>query len=221
MININMKKKYFTDEEKKEARRLEAKKYYDKKRKKPLSDEEKEKIKSKRLEKRKSYEKEYYQKNKAKILKQSKQYFKDNQKIKQEKNNERYKERRQTDPIFKLATNLKRNIRGVLSRKAFSKKSKTQEILGCSFEELKQYLETKFESWMNWDNYGKYNGEVNFGWDIDHIIPLASAKTEDELLKLNHFSNLQPLCSRINRDVKRDNILTVNKIDDISNFVIK
>jgi membrane-associated HD superfamily phosphohydrolase len=216
-----MKKKYFTDEEKKEARRLEAKKYYDKKRKKPLSDEEKEKIKSKRLEKRKSYEKEYYQKNKAKILKQSKQYFKDNQKIKQEKNNERYKERRQTDPIFKLATNLKRNIRGVLSRKAFSKKSKTQEILGCSFEELKQYLETKFESWMNWDNYGKYNGEVNFGWDIDHIIPLASAKTEDELLKLNHFSNLQPLCSRINRDVKRDNILTVNKIDDISNFVIK
>lgn len=216
-----MKKKYFTEEEKKEARRLEAKKYYDKKRKKPLSDEEKEKIKLERLEKRKSYEKEYYQKNKAKILKQSKQYFKDNQKIKQEKNNERYKKRRQNDPIFKLATNLKRNIRGILSRKSFSKKSKTQEILGCSFEELKQYLETKFESWMNWDNYGKYNGEINFGWDVDHIIPLASAKTEDELLKLNHFSNLQPLCSRINRDIKRDNVLTINKLANISKLTLK
>ena len=59
---------------------------------------------------------------------------------------------------------------------------------------------------MSWDNYGLYNGELNYGWDIDHIIPLASATTEKELLKLNHFTNLQPLCSKINRDIKRDTI---------------
>lgn len=221
IINKNMKKKYFTEEEKKEARRIEAKKYYDKKRKNPLSDEEKEKIKLERLKKRKSYLKEYYQKNKAKILKQSKQYFKDNQKIKQDKNNKRYKERRQTDPVFRLATNLRRNIRAVFSKNCFSKNSKTQVILGCSFEEFKRYIESKFESWMNWDNYGLYNGEPNFGWDIDHIIPSSTAKTEEDVIKLNHFSNLQPLCSKLNRDIKRSNVLTINKIDNISRLTIK
>jgi hypothetical protein len=30
---------------------------------------------------------------------------------------------------------------------------------------------------MNWGNYGKYNGEINYGWDIDHIIPLYTSKT--------------------------------------------
>ena len=47
---------------------------------------------------------------------------------------------------------------------------------------------------------------MRYGWDIDHKIPLASAETEEELLKLNHYTNLQPLCSRINRDIKRDRL---------------
>ena len=59
---------------------------------------------------------------------------------------------------------------------------------------------------MTWENRGKYNGELNYGWDIDHIIPLATAKTEEDLIKLNHFSNLQPLCSKINRNIKRHKI---------------
>ena len=83
----------------------------------------------------------------------------------------------------------------------YSKKSRTHEILGCSYEELKIYLESKFESWMTWDNKGLYNGELNYGWDIDHIIPMSSANTEDEIYKLNHYTNLQPLCSKINRDI--------------------
>lgn len=56
---------------------------------------------------------------------------------------------------------------------------------------------------MNWDNYGKYNGTINFGWDIDHIIPLCNAKTEEDVIRLNHYTNLQPLCSKVNRDIKR------------------
>jgi hypothetical protein len=64
---------------------------------------------------------------------------------------------------------------------------------------------------MNWENYGKYNGELNYGWDIDHIIPISFAKTEEDVLRLNHYSNLQPLCSYINRFIKRD------KYDNICN----
>lgn len=86
------------------------------------------------------------------------------------------------------------------------KNNKTEIILGCSFEEFKLYLESKFEDWMNWENRGLYNGEFNYGWDIDHIIPLSIAKSEEELIKLNHYTNLQPLCSKINRDIK-SNIL--------------
>lgn len=78
-------------------------------------------------------------------------------------------------------------------------------MLGCSFDKFKSHLESKFESWMSWDNYGKYNGELNYGWDIDHIIPISSATTEEEIIKLNHHTNLQPLCSRVNRDIKKDN----------------
>ena len=77
----------------------------------------------------------------------------------------------------------------------------------CSFEVLKLYLESKFETWMNWDNYGLYNGKLNYGWDIDHIIPLCSALKEEDVIKLNHYTNLQPLCSKVNRDIKHSNIV--------------
>lgn len=68
------------------------------------------------------------------------------------------------------------------------------------------YIESKFESWMTWENYGKYNGTINYGWDIDHILPLSIAQTEEEIFKLNHFTNLRPLCSYTNRHVKSDKI---------------
>jgi hypothetical protein len=59
---------------------------------------------------------------------------------------------------------------------------------------------------MSWNNYGLYNGEFYFGCDLDHIIPISSAKSEEEILKLNNFNNFQPLCSKINRDIKKNNL---------------
>jgi hypothetical protein len=50
---------------------------------------------------------------------------------------------------------------------------------------------------MSWDNYGE--------WHIDHIIPLSFAKNEDEIMKLCHYTNLQPLNGI-------DNIRKSNKI---------
>ena len=58
--------------------------------------------------------------------------------------------------------------------------------MGCTFEELQKYLE---QTWEN--NYGtSYNGEEVH---IDHIIPLVTAKTEEDIIKLNHYTNLQLL----------------------------
>ena len=56
-------------------------------------------------------------------------------------------------------------------------------------------------------NRGLYNGELNYGWDIDHIIPISSAITEEDIIRLNHYTNLQPLCAYINRVIKKDLIV--------------
>lgn len=116
--------------------------------------------------------------------------------------NQWYNKRRKEDPLFRLKLNIRRRLR----QKLVKKSQTTCEIIGCSYLELSKYLEARFENWMTWENYGKYNGLPMSGWDLDHIIPLSSAKNDEEVKKLNHYTNLQPLCSSYNRTIKRNNI---------------
>ena len=212
-------KKQLTDEQK-EKSRLYSKQYrkinkdkvneYNKNYNKIHSDKnnESERIKKYYLEnpdKKKLSQQKYYLKNKEKLNKQSTKYRKNNVDKVKLTNNKRTKIRRKTDPLYKLKCGLRRDLCMLVKRNGYSKKSNTIDVLGCSFEEFKTYIESKFQPWMNWSNYGLYNGEFNCGWDLDHIKPLSSGKTEEELLKLCHYTNLQPLCSKVNRDVKRDN----------------
>ena len=171
--------------------------------------------KHKNKDKVKEYSKKYYELNKEKKIEYSKEYYLNNKEYKKiyskeyniknkEKNREKFKLKIKTNTIFRLSKKMRDLLIRNFKNKGFNKTSKTSEILGCSFEELKLYLESKFESWMTWENKGLYNGEFNYGWDIDHIIPLASAETEEDIIRLNHYTNLQPLCSKINRDIKKD-----------------
>jgi hypothetical protein len=133
----------------------------------------------KNKEKYKESDKNWYQKNKEKILYKQKERYKINGK-------EKIKERRKNDPIFKLKHSVSNRLRNFLKSKGISKKNtRTFEIVGCTPNFLKKYLEEQFKEGMNWQNHGE--------WHIDHIIPLESAKTEEEVFKLNHYSNLQPL----------------------------
>ena len=145
----------------------------------------------------KKYEKENIDKIK---IKNKKNYNSRNVEEYRKEKREYVKYRRKSDTIYALKSIISSRLRTNLKRKS----KRSIEILGCAFEELKLHLESKFESWMTWENRGIYNGEFNYGWDIDHIIPLSSAKTEEEIIKLSHFTNLQPLCSKINRDIKKD-----------------
>lgn len=154
-------------------------------------------------EKYREYDKNYYLLNKEKIKKNNNLYAKNNR----EKVNYRHNNRKKNDIIYRLSCNIRNYINRSINGRNYTKKSKTYEIVGCSADFLKGFLEAKFLNWMNWDNHGKYNGELDYGWDIDHIIPLSSAKTEEDLYKLLHYTNLQPLCSKINRDVKRANLI--------------
>jgi hypothetical protein len=69
------------------------------------------------------------------------------------------------------------------------KGKKTEQILGCTINEFIQHLQNQFTEGMTFENHGQGKGY----WNIDHIIPISSAKTEEEIYKLNHYTNLQPL----------------------------
>lgn len=149
------------------------------------------------------YKKEYRKKS----FDKRKQYKIDNKEHIKKQSAEYVKEKRKNDPLFNLAHNIRVRVSEIFEKNGYTKKSRTHDILGCSFEEFKIYLETKFEPWMSWDNKGNPKDGIltpNKSWDIDHIIPLASATNEEELIKLCHYSNLQPLCSYYNRIIKKD-----------------
>jgi len=121
--------------------------------------------------------KEKYKKDKLKNPDYIKEWHKKNPNY----NSEYEKKRRETDTIFYLRKKVRNRIRDY-----FRYKTKTTiEYLGCEIELLKEHLEKQFVDGMTWENKGD--------WHIDHIIPLSSAKTEDELYKLCHYTNLQPL----------------------------
>ena len=137
-------------------------------------------------DKAKVYQKAWQEANKDKIKANNKAYRESNK----DKINSRLKNRRKTDPIFKLRGNLRNRICTVIKNKGYKKESKTAKILGASYRIVKKHLERQFTDGMNWDNYGD--------WHVDHIIPLASANTKDELINLCHFRNLQPLWAEDN-----------------------
>lgn len=128
------------------------------------------------------------------------------------KNTEKYNQymvdRRKNEPLFKLAFNVRKRLNKFLKNKSIIKTNKTFDLVGITPKELKEHLEKQFTQDMSWDNYGFY------GWHIDHIIPLSSAKTEEEIYKLCHYSNLQPLWAEDNLK-KSDKILVKNIIKNV------
>ena len=65
-----------------------------------------------------------------------------------------FKNRRLKDPIFKLIGNLRTRIKTSFIRKNHNQNSKTKDVLGCSWEYFKEHIESQFENWMTWENYG-------------------------------------------------------------------
>lgn len=139
------------------------------------------------IEKIKERRKRYYKNNKTKYILQQ-QIYRENNREKVNENKRRYQsQRRENDYLYKLTENMRSRVTEFMKIKNMTKRNKTFEIVGCTPKELSLYIEAQFTDKMSWDNYGK------FGWHVDHIIPLDSAKTEEELYKLFHYTNLQPL----------------------------
>jgi hypothetical protein len=72
-------------------------------------------------------------------------------------------------------------------------------MLGIDWIGFKFHIESKFQEGMSWENYGQ--------WHVDHIKPLSLATTEQKVMELNHYTNLQPLWAV-------DNIKKSNKYEE-------
>lgn len=117
-------------------------------------------------------------------LKQS-EYQRANAETRNEYTRKYRKNRRQVDKMFSIKENMRARFRYELAKRGDDQHIKANEYLGCSWVELKSHLASQFKEGMSWNNYGD--------WHVDHVIPLASAQTKGELIKLCHYSNLQPL----------------------------
>ena len=150
---------------------------------KPLDDFSKDKSRKDGLNiKCKTCRKEYRNKRNHVSIDYQRQYRKSNKdKISENKKNYQ-KEKRNTDSLFKLKSYLRSRVWSILKN---NKDKETEELLGTSFQKVKEHLTTTFTEGMTWDNYGQ--------WHVDHKIPLASAKTKEEVEKLFHYTNLQAL----------------------------
>jgi hypothetical protein len=143
---------------------------------------------------------EYYQKNKDILREYGNEYYKNNKECYRLSSRKQHADKYGIDPIFTIKRNLRSRIKMFFKTKTKS----TSKLIGCNWNELKKHLESKFIDNMNWENYGYY------GWHIDHIKPLSSAQTKEEMEMLCHYTNLQPLWWR-------DNLQKSNKILEDTN----
>jgi hypothetical protein len=135
----------------------------------------------------KNIDREHLRNNTKNSKKHSKEYSKKWRENNREKLNQYYRNRYHSDPTNKIIHNLCARLNKYIKLNKLTKNNKSIEYIGCTPFELRTYIESQFTDGMSWDNYGVY------GWHIDRIIPKSSIKTEEDLIKISHYSNLRPL----------------------------
>jgi hypothetical protein len=130
----------------------------------------------------------FYLENRDLLLKKQKEYYINNK----EKINNNVKIKRKNNIIFKLIESYRSRTNNFSKLKSITKNKTTIEMIGLKPNEFKVYIESLFTKGMSWNNHSRN------GWHIDHIIPLSSAKCEEDLYKLSHYTNLRPLWCKEN-----------------------
>lgn len=136
-----------------------------------------------------------YLKNRKDRINYQKDYYKQNKDILRPKIAARTIKKYHLNIQYRIKSNLSVRMRKFFKRNG----NRTIDFIGCSINDLKIYLESKFKKGMSWDNYGL------FGWHIDHIRPCTSfdLSIKEEQHKCFHYTNLQPLWAKEN--IKKSN----------------
>ena len=109
--------------------------------------------------------------------------------INKDKINSKKRERRKTDPSYRLNT----NISCIIRKSIIDNKNGRhwEDLVGYTISDLKTHLEKQFKDNMSWDNYGKS------GWEVDHKIPVSlfniKGVKSKGFKKCWSLENLQPL----------------------------
>ena len=132
--------------------------------------------------------------NRDRLRSKAKQRIASNHDEFRRKVNEKYHHDYHTNPIFRLRRLMRERFRRALKDQVARKPCGVLELLGCTVEFLKQYIEDQFHPGMSWDNHGRHT------WHIDHKKPLASFDLTDEeqVKQAFHYTNLQPLWAHDN-----------------------
>jgi hypothetical protein len=154
-------------------------------------------------DKAKEYHKNYYLKNKAELQEYRKEYWiKNSDKIKESRigyyktekykvyNREYKRYKNSTDDLYKFRNSIRNRLKQFFKYSGIKKPCETEILIGGNFEVAKKHIESNFIEGMSWNNYGQ--------WHIDHIKPLALAKTKDDVISLCNYTNLQPLWAKDN-----------------------
>ena len=107
-----------------------------------------------------------------------------------DRNNERAKERRRSDPAYSVVSRLRCRYRAALRGQTACSPG-TMALLGCTKDEACKHLESQFAAGMNWGNMHL--------WHIDHIRPCASFEDPADP-RCWHYTNLQPLWAKDNME---------------------
>jgi hypothetical protein len=111
--------------------------------------------------------------------------------------------KRNRPSISRAVHNLKNRYSGIVKKYEFTDVLPFDDVLSIDRDGFQVYIENRFRDDMTWDNYGNH-------WVIDHILPINVMGSYDDLIRLNHYSNLQPLLKNYNW--KKNKGLTVEGI---------
>lgn len=118
------------------------------------------------------------------------EYFKEYNTINKDKISEKRKQRLENNPVVAYGLKIKKQIQAVYARKQKSVGPKLFAILGCQANEFIEHINSQLRDGMTIENYGE--------WELDHIVPISSAKSVEDVDRLCHFSNYQPLWRKDN-----------------------
>ena len=128
-------------------------------------------------------------KNKDKIKKNVSKWKKENREKHLANRRNQHHSKMENDNLYKAKQQYRGVINNAFRKKRFTKDSNTTVLIGCSYDELHIHLKKTFT-----DRYNiKWNDEYMSKIHVDHIIPCSSAKSVEELKKLQHYTNLQLL----------------------------
>lgn len=162
-------------------------------------------------------EEEYRRTHKEEIDRRSKEHYTNNKDRKKElgklwkKNNpDKYKElvrkqnqKKRQDPIGNLSNRLRLSMRKAYRKGGVSKTGRTFSLLGYTPKQLYNHLSVFYT--QPCQRCGSDIDSLNA--HMDHILPIGTAKTEEDIIRLNQLGNLRMICSvcnlkKISEDLK-------------------